>query len=72
MVETGTGAENIFRQVEHIQLADIHHQARGCFGPTGIGNVVNFLPNPLVVSDILNLATNAQEVKIYMTRCARI
>ena len=27
MVQTGSGEKNIFMQVEHIQLSDIHHQA---------------------------------------------
>ena len=27
MVQTGTVANNIFRQVDHIQISDIHHQA---------------------------------------------
>ena len=49
MVQTGAGAKNIFRQIKNIYLADIHHQAHGYFGLTGIGNVVNFLPNPFVV-----------------------
>ena len=51
MLETDAGANNIFRQVEQIQIADMHHQAHGYFGLLGIGNVGNnALPNPLVVS----------------------
>ena len=63
MVETGAGTNNIFRQVDHIQLSDIHHQAYGYFGLTGIVNVVNVLPKPLVVSALLDLFTSAQEVQ---------
>ena len=60
MVETGAGSNNIFRQVEYIKISDIHHQAHGYFLLTGIVNVINFHPNPLLVSDILNLSTSAQ------------
>ena len=63
MVQTGLGEKNIFMQVDHMQLADIHHKSYGYFGLTSIGNVVNSLPNPLIVSYILNLATSAHEVK---------
>ena len=66
MVETGTGANNIFRQVEQIQLADIYHQTYEYFGQTFIVNVLNVLPNPLVVPDIIILSTSEQEVqKLY-------
>ena len=58
MVEIGAGTNNIFRQVEHIQLSDTHHQAHGYFVLMGIVNVVNILPNTLVVSDLLNLFTS--------------
>ena len=67
MVQTGAGANNIFMHVEHIQLADIHHQSHGYFGLAGIINV----SNPLAVSDLLNLATIAQEVKNLYDRIAK-
>ena len=67
MVETGAGANNIFRQVDQIQISDVHHQEYGYFGLIGIVNVVNkVLPNSLVVSDIQNLSGSAQDVqKLY-------
>ena len=64
MVDTGAGAKNIFNQAEKILIEDMHHQAHGYFGLIGIGNVGNkVLPKPLVVSDLKNLARNAQEVQ---------
>ena len=72
MVETGSGTNNIFRQVNQIQLSDIHHQAYGNFGLTGIVSFVNVLPNPLVLSALLKLFTSEQEVKNSMTGCAQI
>ena len=63
MVQTDAGSKNIFRQVEQIHIVDIHHQAHVYFGLTIIGNVVNDLPNPLVLSVILNLDTTSQEVQ---------
>ena len=68
MVETGAGTNNIFRQVEKIQLSDIHHQVNGYFGLTGIVNFVNVLLNPLVVSALLNLFISEQEVKKFYDR----
>ena len=51
MVDTGAGVNNIFRWVEKIHIADIHHQAHAYFGLIGIGNVGNqVLTNPLVIS----------------------
>ena len=58
MVETGADAKNIFKQVEQIQISYIYHQVHGYFGSTGIENVVSALPNPVVVSDLLNLSTS--------------
>ena len=53
MVETGAGPNNIFSQVEKINILDIYNKAHGYFGLQGIGNVGNnVLPNPLVVSDL--------------------
>ena len=64
MVDTGADENNIFWYVDQIQIADIHHQAHGYFGLLVIGNVVNqFLTNPLVVSDLKNLANYGQEVQ---------
>ena len=63
MVETCADANNIFNQKYQIQISYTHHRAHGYFGLKGIGNVVNVLPNPLVVTDLLNLATSAQEVQ---------
>ena len=64
MLETASGTNNIFRQIEHIQISDIHYQAHGYFGLTGNGNVGNdVLTNPLIVLYLLNLATSAQELQ---------
>ena len=68
IVQTGSGAKNIFRQVEQIQFADIQHQSDGYFVLTGIVNIVNSLPNLLVVSALLNLSTSAQEVQNFYDR----
>ena len=55
MVETGLVTKNIFREVEKIKIADMHHQSHEYFGLVGIGNVVNqVLTNPLVVSALQN------------------
>ena len=59
MVDTGACPNNVFRQVEKIQISDMHHQAHGYLGLLGIGNVGNqFLPKPLVVSSLQNLSNN--------------
>ena len=50
MINTGTGANNIFRVVEHIMLEDIKNQANGYFGLQGIGNVNQVMSNSLEVS----------------------
>ena len=64
MVDTGAGVNNIFRWVEKIHIADMHHQAHVYFGPIVIGNVGNqVLTNPLVISALLNLVTSSQESK---------
>ena len=69
MVETGAGKNNIFRQVEKIQISDMHHQTHGYFGLLCIVNIGNIvLPNPLVVSDLQNLDNNAQEVQNFYDR----
>ena len=61
MVQTVAGTKNIFSQVDHIQIAYIHHQAHVYFVLIGIGNVGNnVLTNPLVESYLLNLSTSAQ------------
>ena len=50
MVETVVGSNTIFRQINKIQISDIHYQAHKSFGLMVIGNVGNnLLPNPLVV-----------------------
>ena len=73
MVETGAGARYIFRQLDQIEIAYMHHQAHGYFGLLGIGNVVNeFLPNPLVVPPLQNLSINSQKITISTTECAQI
>ena len=68
MIETGAGTNNIFRKVDQIQFSDIQHQAHGYFGLRSFVNVVNILPKPLVVSDLLKLFTSAQEVKKFNDR----
>ena len=65
MVQTGADADNIFRQIYQIQLADIHRQAHRYFGLLGIVNLVNTLSNTLIVQALLNLAISAQEVKCF-------
>ena len=39
MVQTGAGTQNIFNQIDHIQISEIRHQAHGYFELTGIVNV---------------------------------
>ena len=73
MLYTGEYAKDIFREVEQIQISDIHHQAHGYFRMLGIGNVVNqVISNPLVVSAIQKLDSNVQEVQMFMTGCSQI
>ena len=60
MLDTGSGAKNTFRLVEQFYIANIHTQAFGCFGLRIIGNVNQYLPDPLVVSILQNLDNNAQ------------
>ena len=68
MAQTGAGANIIFRQLEHIQLSYIHHESHGKFVLIGIRNVVNALPNPLVVLYLINVPTSAQEVQNFYDR----
>ena len=68
MVENVACAKEIFRQVEHTQIADMHHQAHGYFGILRIGNVGNqVLPSPLLVSAIIGLY-NEHKLKIFFER----
>ena len=61
--------QNNFRQVKNIQIADIHYHAHGYFGLIGIGNIGNnSLPNPLVVSDLKNLAGDLRQVQNFYER----
>ena len=61
MVETSAGPNIVFRQVQQIQIADMHYQAHGYFGFIGIGNVGNqVFPKPLQVSYLLNIANTPQ------------
>ena len=56
MLETGSGTKKIFRQVDHIHIADIRYQYHGYFGLLGIGNVGDNSPlEPFVVSNIKKL-----------------
>ena len=49
MVPTGAGTKNIFRRVDHIHIAYIHHQLHGYVGLTVIVNLVNqFYSKPFV------------------------
>ena len=60
VVDTSAGLNNISRQVEQIQILDMHHQSHVNFGLLGIGNVGNqFLPNTLVISALQNSDNNA-------------
>ena len=64
MLETASGTNNIFRQIEHIQISDIHYQAHGYFGMIGIKNVGDYaLTDPLIVSNIQILNDNPQQVQ---------
>ena len=49
MVNTGTGAKNIFRVVEQIIIEYIQNIARGYFLLQVIGNLNQILTNPLTV-----------------------
>ena len=69
MVGTAAGPKNISRRVDNIQIADIHYQYNGYFVLLGIGNSGNnFLPNPLVVSYLKNLAVDIQQVHHFYDR----
>ena len=50
MVNTGTGANNIFSIVEHIILEDIQNIVHGYFSLKVIGDVNQMIPNHLTVS----------------------
>ena len=52
MIYTGVGKNNIFSQVEHIQMVDMHTQEFEYFVLKGIVNVNQALPDPMVVSEI--------------------
>ena len=53
MVGTAAVENNIFRQVDKIKIADMHHQAHGYFRLLVIRNFGNkFPPRPLVVSTL--------------------
>ena len=56
MVNTGTGANNIFRVVEHIILEDIQNIVNWYFLMQVIGDVNQILPNPLILSALTKLA----------------
>ena len=60
MIDNGTGAKNIFRQVEQIQIVYMHTQSFGYFGLQGIRNVNQALTEPLEVSYLQNLDQNSQ------------
>ena len=47
MLENDVGENNIFRQVEQIQIVYMHTQSFGYFGLQGIGNVSQSFPYPL-------------------------
>ena len=56
MVNTGTGANKIFRVVKYMILEDIQNILYGYFLVQVIGNVNKILPNPLTVSALTQLA----------------
>ena len=66
MLGTASGANNIFREVEQIQLEEIKNQTHGYFGLTGVVNVVAPLPNHLTVSALIHLSdgTETKEIEI--------
>ena len=63
MLRTVAGTNNIFSQMQKIQIAETHNQAHGNFGLTAIGNYVSMLPKNFVVSYVLNLSNRSQEVQ---------
>ena len=68
MVQTGEGNNNIFRQVEKINIADMHIKVFGYFVLQVIINVKQVLTNRLVVSDLQNLSNTLQEVQNFYGR----
>ena len=56
MVNTGTGAYNIFRVVEHIIIENIQNIVHEYFLLQVVGNVNTTLPNPFAVSYVTKLA----------------
>ena len=73
MVDTGSGTNKIFQQVEKIQISDMHHQAHVYFGLLGIENFGNkVFPKPVIVSALKNLYNNTQDVQKSLRGCAQI
>ena len=71
MVETGAGDKKFVCQVDQIKILDMQVQMFGYFGLQGIGNLNQFLPKPLVVSDLQTLANNQQEIQnVYNRVCS--
>ena len=69
MVNTGTGAKNIFTVIEHILLEYIQNNAHGYFGLKVIGNINLVLPNTLKISGLTQLAGgNAIEIQNFHDR----
>ena len=70
MVNTDTGANKIFRVLEHNMFEDMQIQTFGYFGLQVVRNVNQVLTNPLTVSDLTQLSGgHSIEIKIPMIRC---
>ena len=63
MLQTSAGDTIYFLQVDQIQIEDTQVQAFKYFGPRGIVNLNAYLPSPVLVSAVKNLAKTQQEIK---------
>ena len=68
------GNKNIFAQAEQIEIEDIQLQSQEYFGLQGIGDVDQYLPEPLHVLALQNLSSDDEQeiVKFHDRVCSEI
>ena len=59
MVNNTYSNKNVFWQVDQIDIEDMHLKSQGYFLLEGIWNVRVDLPEPLIVTDLQNLANGS-------------